>query len=155
MSEPGLTRSLMNRIVALYAWNQALANLRDASNAPHASCSWLEEMHWLVETYSGRRVRSLRRPQQPMQNLSRRNGPIATRNGSLDSAASGDQPARDARHVLTLKTTHHQLEHARHAQFGPGAGHAAGSIGSTAGDLAHGGQILERVRQPDDDHAVM
>jgi hypothetical protein len=52
MSLPGLTRTLVKPIIALYARNQALANLQDARNAPHRDRSSMEEMHWLVETDS-------------------------------------------------------------------------------------------------------
>jgi hypothetical protein len=50
MSEPGLTRSLVNRIIALYAWNQALAICADGYSTFPAGRRWLEEMRWLVET---------------------------------------------------------------------------------------------------------
>ena len=47
---PGPASPLVRPIIALYSQNQALANLRHTSSATHAGCSWLEEMHWLVET---------------------------------------------------------------------------------------------------------
>jgi hypothetical protein len=50
MSLPGPARTLVKPIIALYSQNQSLANLRHTSSATHAGGSWLEEMHWLVET---------------------------------------------------------------------------------------------------------
>src|SRR5450631_1302558 len=50
MSEPGVTGSQDPRLIALYSWNQALANFLDANNTASAGSIWLEEMHWLVET---------------------------------------------------------------------------------------------------------
>jgi hypothetical protein len=50
MPLPGRARTLVKPIIALYSQNQALANLRHASSATYAGWSWLEEMHWLVET---------------------------------------------------------------------------------------------------------
>ena len=50
MSLPGRAKTLVKPIIALYSQNQALANLRHASSATYAGWSWLEEMHWLVET---------------------------------------------------------------------------------------------------------
>jgi hypothetical protein len=48
----GRAGTLVKPIIALYSQNQALANLRHASSTTHAGCSWLAEMHWLVETDS-------------------------------------------------------------------------------------------------------
>jgi hypothetical protein len=50
MSLPGPARALVKPIIALYSQNQAPANLRHANSANYVGCSWLAEMHWLVET---------------------------------------------------------------------------------------------------------
>jgi hypothetical protein len=50
MSAANLTEGLKTRIIASYSWNQALANSLGTSSAAPAGSSWLEEVHWLVET---------------------------------------------------------------------------------------------------------
>src|SRR5438552_15944862 len=65
------------------------------------------------------------------------------------------EAARDAGDVLALIPAHLELERCRHAQLAPCAGHAARPVGGAAGDLAHGGEVLEGVRQADNDHAVV
>jgi len=50
---PALPETLVKPIIALYSQNQAPANLRHANSANYMGCSWLVEMHWLVETDSG------------------------------------------------------------------------------------------------------
>ena len=47
------TGGLETRIIALYARNQALANFLGAGNTVPTGSSYVEEMHWLVETDKG------------------------------------------------------------------------------------------------------
>src|SRR5438876_7494232 len=65
------------------------------------------------------------------------------------------EAARDAGDVLALIPAHLELERRRHAQLAPCAGHAARPVGGAAGDLAHGREVLEGVRQADKVHAVV
>src|SRR6185437_3366564 len=79
-------------------------------------------------------------------------GPSAVR---PDASSAAGEAAGDASHVLALITTHLQLELRRHAQLGACPGHATRPVRGAAGDLAHGGEILEGVRQTHDDHSMM
>ena len=60
MSLPRPARTLVKTIIASYSQNQAPANLRHANSANYVGCSWLAEMHWLVETDSPDRHRTER-----------------------------------------------------------------------------------------------
>ena len=57
--------------------------------------------------------------------------------------------------MLTLEPAHFKFQGRGHAQFVAGAGYAPRPIGGTARDFAHRRQILEGIRQADDDHSVM
>src|SRR4029077_760762 len=82
--------------------------------------------------------------------------PMATQApGSARGSAVSHQTARDAHHVFALVAAHLELELRRHAQLASRTGHAARTVRRAARDLAHGGEILERVGQPHDDHAVV
>jgi hypothetical protein len=50
---------------------------------------------------------------------------------------------------------HFKFELRGHARFAAGSGNAARAVGSTARDLAHRREILKRVGQPHNNHAVM
>src|SRR6184192_197830 len=71
------------------------------------------------------------------------------------SPGARHEAARDAGDVLALIPAHLELKRRRHAQLAPCAGHAARPVGGAAGDLAHGRDVLEGVRQADNDHAVV
>src|SRR5438874_629001 len=71
------------------------------------------------------------------------------------SPGARHEAARDAGDVLALIPAHLELERRRHARLAPCAGHAARTVRGAAADLAHGREVLEGVRQADNDHAVV
>src|SRR5580700_9892446 len=78
-----------------------------------------------------------------------------SRSAWLLTARARHELRGDARHVFALIAAHFQFELCGHARFAAGSGNTACAVGGAARDFAHRRQILERVRQPDNDHAVM
>ena len=68
---------------------------------------------------------------------------------------SSGKPLGNPGHVLALESTHLKLKCRGHAQFAPRPGYATRTVRRATRDLAQGGQVLKRVGQAYNNHAVM